>query len=111
MAAYPITLTPITVTTAGTRVALSATTIFTSSILIEADTLNTGYIYWGGVDVTSTNGNSLAAGQGTSISADLLKHDLSHGNHQKIDLSTVYVDASNNGNKVRVTYLPWQSGL
>lgn len=111
MAAYPITLPVVTVTTAGTAVPLSATQIFASTIVIEADTLNTGNIYWGGVDVSATKGNTLVAEQSNTLTADLLRYDLSHGNNQKLDLSQIYVDADTNGNKVRVSYMLWSSGL
>lgn len=111
MAAYPITLDRVTVTSAGTPVVLSATAIFASTIILEGDVLNTGNIYWGGSGVSSTKGHALAAGQIIMISADTHKFDTSHGNDQKLDLSKFYVDADTNSNKVRVSYLPWAGGL
>lgn len=107
MAAIITTLPVVIVAAAGTPVPLSATPIFASSIILEADTLNTGQIYWGGAGVSAANGNSIKPSQPYSITCDTNKFDLSHGNASKLDLSQIYIDADTNGNKVRITYFPW----
>lgn len=111
MATKYLTLDPVTVTTAGTPVVLSSSVIYASSIILEGDTLNTGNCYWGDSNVSATKGNSIKAEQPYAITADLMRHDLSHGNNQKLDMSQIYIDADTNGNKVRVSYLPWNTGL
>jgi hypothetical protein len=77
-----------TVTTAGTRVVLASAQAITS-VTIKALAANTGTIYVGGSSVASTNGFQLAKSE--SVSMDIT------------DLSTVYIDASVNGEGV--TYL------
>jgi hypothetical protein len=90
----------LTVTTAGTRVAVTATTtILPSSVYFEALGSNTGFIYIGLVTVSSTVYISrLAAGQGIEISLD------GDNVRQGLQLSNLYADSSVNGEKVLVTY-------
>lgn len=87
-----------TVTTAGTRVAVSATALTVRSCVIQALPGNTGVIYVGDVTVDSTHGVSLAAGQSISLEApgDPAAY---------IDLTQVYLDCSVNGEKANVLYL------
>jgi hypothetical protein len=90
-----------TVTTAGTRVPLSATALKAYQIAIRAKTANTGVIYIGGSDVTSA-GYQLAAGQTLSY-GDL--HDASTQLRDfRIDLTQIYIDSSVNGEGVEVVY-------
>lgn len=88
------------VTTAGTRVPLSATDLYSSQVRIKARSNNSGIVYIGGSDVASTNGYHLAA------NAEVLLGDLmrEHGN-EAINLKDVYVDAATNGDGVRVIYV------
>ena len=76
----------VTVTTAGTEVQVSATSVPIKGITIKALAANTGTMYVGSSTVASTNGYPLAAGQAISF-------DISN-------LNTVWVDASVNGEKV-----------
>jgi hypothetical protein len=89
----------ITVTTAGTRVPLSATSLPTNSVLIQADTANTGYIYVGDSTVASTNGHVLSAGDAIEIRIDV------NGRVDEVDLADIYVDASVNSQKARVSVI------
>lgn len=74
-----------TVTTATTRVQLASNAI--SGVILEAPSTNTGLIYVGGSNVSSTVfGAELQAGQSTSIAID--------------NTSKIWVDASVNGDKV-----------
>lgn len=77
-----------TVTTAGTRVVLAASTTV-KSVTIKALAANTGTIYVGDSSVASTNGFQLAAGDTVSL-------DLNN-------LNTVNIDSSVNGEGV--TYI------
>ena len=61
-----------TVTTAGTRVQLSSTSVPCLDLLIQAAFGTTGRIYVGGPDVSNTAGVYLTVGQSLSISTDNL---------------------------------------
>lgn len=93
-------LTPITITTAGTRVQVSATQLLATSVIFQSDPLNTGKVYIGDSAVTSVNGLALAAGESCSITPEAVR-----GNFTDIDLSDIWVDSSVNANVVRVSYL------
>ncbi len=99
MAAGLVTKSAVTVTTAGTRVVLSATTLWCNSIIVQADTANTGYVYIGDSSVASTNGIALAAGESYSITISV------NGRNDEIDLGLLYADTSVNSNKVRVAVI------
>ncbi len=95
----------ITVTTHGTRAALSADTgILASSIYLEALGTNTGYVYIGTSTVSSTNYIArLSAGQGIPLQADAAGGKFrARGNG--LQLSSLYADVSVDGEKVQVTY-------
>ena len=93
----------LTVTTAGTRVqATATTTIVPSSVYFEALGTNTGYIYVGVVTVSATVYiTRLSAGQGFYINADGANGRIGLTG---IQLSSLYVDSSVNGEKVQMTY-------
>lgn len=74
-----------TVTTAGARMALGAATAI-KSVAVKAGTSNTGTIYLGNSNVSSSNGAELSAGETAAIDID--------------DLSKVYIDASSNNQYV-----------
>ena len=85
-------LTAVTVTTAGTRVVLSATQKLCYKITVEADKDNTGYIYLGDVTVASTKYIArLGAGDSYTIDIGLT------------DVNKYYVDSSANSQKVQVS--------
>lgn len=75
-----------TVTTAGTEVALGASTRLKSGVSIKAMHANTGWIYVGANPVTSATGYVLSAGEEVFVEV---------GN-----LSQIYIDASVNGEGV-----------
>lgn len=101
----PASLTSISknVTTAGTRVALVASTLEVYEFEVQAKTTNTGLIYLGGADVASTNGRVLSAGQSFAVSGMLDINDKSP--NDKINLGAVYIDSSVNGEGVIVSYI------
>lgn len=72
-----------TVTTAGTEVALGASTALTSGVRVKALHANTGYVYVGANPVTSTTGFVLDAGEEVFVETD--------------NLADVYIDVSVNG--------------
>lgn len=100
MAISPINST-VTITTAGTRVQVSSASQPVISVYVEALKSNTGVIYLGVSDVSSTKYiAALAAGQGFGISTD------ARGRlGGELQLSTLWADSSVNGDKLQVTYL------
>lgn len=91
------------VTTAGTPVQLSATRILARSLTIQAKTANTGNICVGGLSTTScgsSNGIVLAAGAALSYVA---VGEAKTSNYY--DLSAIYLDSTQNGEGVLVTYV------
>ena len=80
-----------TVSTSGTEVQLSNTTSRVSSIQVKALAANSGIVYFGDSDVTTTNGYELSAGNTVSVSfADA---------GGTVAFSTLYLDAASNGDK------------
>jgi hypothetical protein len=75
----------INVTTAGTRVALGASTVI-KSVIVRAKLANTGIIYVGDSTVTSLNGFQLDRGATVTINID--------------NLSKVFIDSSVSGEGV-----------
>lgn len=102
MAVTPVNSTK-TVTTAGTRVQINTdTAILPSSIYIEALGTNTGFIYVGLSDVSSTVYiTRLSSGQGIHLSADAVGRLGSVG----LQLSALWLDSSVSGEKAQVTYM------
>lgn len=88
------------VTTAGTRVALSATKKLLSKLKIRALTTNTGAIYIGDVTVSSTIGYPLAAGVEIDLDSLLVNDD------DVIDISKIYIDSAVNLEGVALIYFP-----
>lgn len=93
-----------TVTSAGTRVPLSATPIYTPWVKIQALTGNAGVVYLGGDDVSATKCISMSK-TATDLSniVDLDKVML-RGNNESYDLSKIYIDAANSNDAVNVIY-------
>jgi hypothetical protein len=90
-----------TVTTAGTRVALSSSQLLTEAFTIRAKAANTGNIFVGDSTVTSSTGMFLAAGESNEKEAK----PTNRGVLKQFDLAKVYLDASSNGDGVIVEYL------
>lgn len=96
-----ITIPEITVSTAGTRVQVSATDTPITSIIIQASSGNSGVIYAGDSNVSATAGIVLSAGQGWAVTADAS----GRFGHEEMVLSDYWVDAATNGDKVKVIYM------
>lgn len=101
MAASFVSLTPITLTS-GSATRLASDHLYASSVIVYADDLNTGNVYIGGDNVTTSNGIPLSKGKMFDIS-----HDVVYGTNGKIDLSTLYLDTDTTNNLVRVIYVTW----
>lgn len=96
MALKLVTLSPVTVTTAGTRVRLHPSNLESRCLVIQADSANTGIILVGDVTVTGSNGIQLKAGDSVSITPDTTDIE--------INLSDYYIDTDTNGSVVRISY-------
>ena len=86
----------VTVATAGTRVSLGNVDK-ALKVYLSAPAANTGLIFVGDVTVAAANGLQLVKA--------LPPIEISAPSSEFIDLSTIYVDAATNGDKVTVTYL------
>jgi hypothetical protein len=111
MAVTPVHAT-LTVTTATTRVQVTATTTtLPSSVYFEALGSNTGYIYIGLVTVTNAIYMArLSPGQGFTLSMDGAGGVNYRSGGQGLQLSSLYIDSSVSGEKVQMTYLRAQGG-
>lgn len=91
-----------TVTNAGTATQVSTSNLYVTSVYFEALGTNTGYIYVGLSDVTSTlYMTRLAAGEGFTIDTD----SFGHTDKTELNLTNLYVNSSVNNEKVQVSYM------
>lgn len=93
-------LAAVTIDVAGTQEQVTTSLIYAVSVLVSADSANTGKIYVGDADVDSTNGVELDPGESMSINAESYR-----GGEVRVLLSDIYVDTATNGNKARVSYI------
>lgn len=99
----PVTLAQITVTTAGTRVQVSASKNSCVQVRFEAPAGNTGAgIYIGDSSVSATRYMAYIP-KGTGITFSMLNHGASP-NSNEYDLTKFYVDGAANGDKLNVGY-------
>ena len=97
------TLGEVAVPTAGTAVPLSATQLFVKQAIVQFVAGNVGNIFIGESGVTSSNGIVLnASGPVFTLSAE---DSLADEDDCVFDLSQVFINAANNGDKVRVAYI------
>ncbi len=80
-----------TVTTAGTKVQLSATSVPCRYVIVVGNTGNTGKVYLGGATIATARGRPLNQEQSEKIDID--------------NLNKVYIDADNNTDGVTFTYV------
>lgn len=100
--AFILTHPAVTITTAGVPKIVSTTRLYVSSVIFQADSTNTGKVYFGSSGVNSSTGIALSAGEQLEVS-----FDNQYGNNNLIDLSTLYFDTDTNGNVVRVAIFKW----
>jgi len=86
----------VTVTTAGTRVSLSATSIRAAVVFVQAKAANTKAIFVGG--------STIAAGRGVLVEAYGSITFPPIGDRLAYDLSEIYVDATVNGEGATFTW-------
>lgn len=87
-----------TVTTAGTQLPITTTTVLATSLVVQANPANTGIIYVGDSGVDSSEGLSLAAGASAGFTMDA-------GSEGKLlNLNNFYLDSSVNGEGARIIY-------
>jgi len=89
------------VTTAGTAVRLSATSLIVRSLVIQAPSTNVGTIYIGGSDVLAATKNGVALTSTNSL-ALLPIGELKTIN--SYDLTNIWIDSTTSGEGVSVTY-------
>lgn len=99
MALKLYTLAQITVATSGTEQQVSATATPISTLVVTAPAANTGKIYVGDSDVSTTRGIEVAPGATVSITADY------SGTGEELILSDFYIDAATDGDKANVSYM------
>ena len=101
------TLAQVTVTTAGTRVPLSATPLLVRQALIQWAPANAGNIYIGEADVVATKCIILnAANPGLTLEGE---DTVADENSVYFDLGNVYIDAATSGDKVNIAYFDLDS--
>lgn len=92
-------LTAVTVSSAGTRVQLTASDIVAYAVVVQANPANTGNIFVGDSTVSSSNGVILEPGDFFVIEPDI-SEDL-----DEVNLSDIYLDAATNNDGARVQYM------
>lgn len=101
MAIKLFTLAQTTVVTSGTEIQVSATQTPITTIIFSVPAANTGSIYVGDSDVSTTRGVEVPKGTTFSISVD----QSGRSGGEEMFLSDFYVDAATNGDKVNVSYI------
>jgi hypothetical protein len=87
------------VTTAGTALALSATSVIVKKLKIKALAGNTGMVYIGKSTVSALTGYELDAGQELNVS------DLFESAESEVNLADIYVDSGVNAEGVTFAYI------
>lgn len=90
-----------TVTTAGTREVLTTAQRHVSAVSIQAEADNSGAMYVGGDNVSSTN-CLMVLSPGATVELDAVKLGLGDA---KIDLSSLWLDSAVSGDGVFCGYL------
>jgi hypothetical protein len=98
-----VSMEPITVAVAGTRVPLSATSLRVSYLLVQKHESNAGVVYFGDSTVSATKAIII----GSFAPSMAMAADDSEGDEDTafFDLADMYVDAANSGDKVRIAYI------
>lgn len=96
-----VTLANIDIPSAGTRVRVSSTEVLTPSIIITAAHGNSGNIYVGDANVSSTQYAVVLAAKSSYV----LEAPKTRNHVEDLSLSDIYVDAATSGDDVRVAYL------
>jgi hypothetical protein len=97
MAVKLLTAPVVTVSSAGTAVAIYSTQIPVTSVTIQALFTNVGKIYVGSSTVTSSTGLEIPAGDVITIDAPMTR-----GHHEEFYLNEIYVNATVSNDAVKV---------
>lgn len=89
-------LSAINLTAAGTRQALSATTLYVTCVAVQAVNANTGVIYVGDVAVAAANGYVLQKGDTIVLCGTTPD--------RKLNLANIYFDGGTTNDDIKVTY-------
>lgn len=103
MAKYQIRNGAKTVTTAGTRVALSSSDLWVTGLKLSAPAANSGVVYIGDVSVAASNGYVMSAGAQVDFK-DLAGSSPAPSDVARFNLKNMYVDAATNGDKLTFCY-------
>lgn len=106
MALKLTTLAAKTVAAAGTAEAITATSIITPSVTIQAKAGNTNNIYVGDSTVDSTNGLILTPGDVFTLEGE----DRGGKGRDEFMLTDIFIDADTNGEGVDIAYIARRSG-
>lgn len=90
------TLTPVTVTNAGTAVQLSSQNIWVTGVTIQAEFTNVGKIVVGSSGVANSAGIQIPPGDVCDIEGPILRHGV-----EELLLSEIYINSTSNGDGVR----------
>lgn len=104
MAVKLTTLPNTTVVTAGTPVRITETKIMVNAVFVQAHEDNVGNIYVGDENVSANRGTSVGPGQPLQYSGHPSNMLLS-----EFLISDVWIDAANDGDKVRIAYFKRKS--
>lgn len=88
------------VTTAGTRVQLTATNTYVMAVTIQGNGANTGFIYVGDSSVSATRGVELDAGQAVTLSGTVTQK----GTIELLNLADIWLDSSVNAETAHIVY-------
>lgn len=94
-------LAAVTVTTSGTKVAVSATPIAAVKLWVSSRNANTGNMYVGDTNVSTTRGVEVIKGT---------TQEFADPNGGLLDLGSIYIDAGTNGDKAFIAYLKPANG-
>jgi len=90
----------VTVTTAGTRVQVSTTDLLVKKVIIAGHAANTGHIFLGTSNVSSTVGLQLKVGAPPLVLGDI---EIG-GRDDFFNLKDMWIDSSVNGEKLSILY-------
>jgi hypothetical protein len=93
------TLAAVNIPTAGTRVQITATETYTTTVMLQAAVANVGNIFIGDSSVSSTRGLALSPGQVLTLTADLINRG-----QESLNIADLYVDTATNSNNLWVSY-------
>lgn len=93
-----------TVTTAGTRVRLTASKTIAHKLRISAPAANSGVVYIGDDTVAAASGYPLAPGASVNLVDLLGTAQPGNGDEPAFDLNNIWADAASNGDKVAFLY-------